>query len=209
MRCMPAVIMRVLAACIVTALVSCGAGINKMRWQESVLLADGSVIQVERFVQFAWQRSFGVSGQTGEGEQHAELRFLGTLNGLPPWSAPLMPILIDRDGPTGEFVLITVRLSCDYWNRHGEPNPPYWTFRLRGGAWQPSAIPESFYGRRPNLFFAYDSNDRGDITRQIEERKRGQIEPATYYTLQEIARPTPTPPCTPGTRLDPTATESP
>lgn len=167
-----------------------GSGEKEVTWKEKVDLADGSAIQIDRYVRFHWQRSFGIGGgSTGEGERESRLTIDVASGSLPVWSGPLIPVRLDRDPAKHEFVLVTTSLNCKYWNAHGQPDPPYWTFRLRGGVWQVTEIPESFYGRRPNLFFDYNDEDRRRLsTDDVESRKRSQIQHATAEHLRTIIR---------------------
>ncbi|MEJ1965410.1 MAG: hypothetical protein WDO56_29275 [Gammaproteobacteria bacterium] len=168
----------------------CGSGEKEVIWKEKVDLADGSAIQIDRYVRFHWQRSFGIGGgSTGEGERESRLTIDVAAESLPVWSGPLIPALLDRDPVNHEFVLVATSESCEYWNAHGEPDPPYWTFRLHGGQWKATDIPESFYGRRPNLFFNYNAEDGGRLaTDDVESRKRSQIRHATVEHLRTIIR---------------------
>ncbi|MEJ1965412.1 MAG: hypothetical protein WDO56_29285 [Gammaproteobacteria bacterium] len=161
-----------------------------MTWKEKVDLADGSALQIERYVRFHWRRSLGVGGaSTGEGERESRLSIDDATGDPPVWHGPLIPVLLDRDPANSELVLITTSARCKYWNAHGEPDPPYWTFRLHGGAWQVTEIPESFYGRTPNLFHDYNDEDGGRLsTDDVESRKRSQIRYATIDSLTRIIR---------------------
>jgi hypothetical protein len=73
----------------------------------------------------------------------------------------MLPILLDKDPGTKEWVLVATAYSCEFWNRNQEPEPPYWAFRARHGRWYRTDVPPTFWNRRANLFAALKARDTG------------------------------------------------
>lgn len=69
------------------------------------------------------------------------------------------PLFLDREPGTGTWWLIATMSHCHFWNRNGEPEPPYWAFRSDGRRWWRAPMPSFAWGRRANLFTRYEIGD--------------------------------------------------
>jgi hypothetical protein len=132
------------------------AGTTDRRWSEEVLLSDGSVIVVDRFVKF--QSSNSLAGDAySSTDLKSTLTFTKKLSSTAAWDAPLVPIVLYRDETTKELVIVATTGNCDTWYQLGSPVPPYWEYRLQGNKWIKMKTVESSFGRKANLFFNYES----------------------------------------------------
>ncbi len=53
-------------------------------------------------------------------------------------------------------MLVATTINCSAWRTGGGPLPPYWEYRLRGGAWITVPLSATSIGRKANLFVVYD-----------------------------------------------------
>jgi hypothetical protein len=84
----------------------------------------------------------------------------------------MLPIYLDKDSSTDEWVIIASSDSCDFWLRNARPRPPYWAFRLRDGEWLRDAIPKEFVGRKANLFVGVQITDESEkLSRELRANK--------------------------------------
>jgi hypothetical protein len=117
-----------------------------------VTLASGEVIQINRHVLFrqegAWGTGGGLSAPT---YTTSSIDIIPSDREFVRWDAPMIPILIDRDEVTKEWIVIAGHDNPSFWNANGKPCPPQWAFRLRAGVWYVQPVPESLLGRLPNL----------------------------------------------------------
>jgi hypothetical protein len=176
---------------VAATLLACGCsneGERTMHWTETVALSDGTV-EIARFVRYHFRYSVGVGGMdTGQGERESTLKLVSKSAASATWSAPLIPLLLEREPQTAEWVIVASTHNCEYWREHGEPDPQYWAWRLHSGAWTPIAVPSAFFGRKPNLFFNYRSDEHGDMTRTVRERKPTQVTAEMLPAFQRIVR---------------------
>ena len=80
------------------------------------------------------------------------------------WSAPILPMLLDRDPQNGEWIVVAGADSLQFWNANGQPCPRQWAFRLHNGSWYLQPIPESLIGRKPNLLLDLRVSDDKDFS---------------------------------------------
>jgi hypothetical protein len=137
-------------------LAGCAASQTSKRWMEEVLLEDGSIIQVERRVVFNETNALG-GGAYNAVEKASTLRFTGERAGLPEWSVPLRPIVLYRDSATNEWVVVAATTSCSVWQARGQPNPPYWEYRLGVAGWVQEPLSPTSIGRGNNLLRHYQN----------------------------------------------------
>jgi hypothetical protein len=169
-----------LVLALTTSLAGCGPDIPseaEFRYDETVQLAAGDTVRIRRHVKFLQP---GIGG--GMKELRAKAFKFSTLQILPEspevpvWSAPLVPIVLDRDPENGEWVLIASTDNCDVAWDNGNPVPMYWGFRLRAGEWFRAPIPEVFFNRTANLFAdfrVYESE--AELLANFTQRKAEQI----------------------------------
>jgi hypothetical protein len=172
-----------LCAGIAFGLASCDSTANTadLRWTEPVQLASGETVTVRRHVFMVHNRALGGNFSSAPIYETSSLEVVGSDSELPMWDAPLVPVVLDKDGPSNEWVIVASAEGCDIWLRNGRPRPPYWAFRLRDGEWYRVPIPESFIGRPANLFIGFEVSDRSeDLNARIDERKRTQGDLKTH-----------------------------
>ena len=132
------------------------AGNVKKSWAEEVALDDGTVIVVDRFVEYQTSESWA-GDIHGTKEIASRLSFRGELSKLPPWNMLLVPLLLYRDSPSGEWVVVASAFSCEAARERGNPRNLYWEFRLRERVWEGVALQASSFGRKTNLYFMYEA----------------------------------------------------
>ena len=130
-------------------------GPTHRKWTEDVLLEDGSTIVVKRTVTFNESEAWGGGGTYNAVESESTIRFTGAMANLPPWSVPLMALVLYKDAATTEWVVVALSTSCQVWNARGEPESRYWEFRLRDQVWREVPLSPSSYDRPANLLHRY------------------------------------------------------
>jgi hypothetical protein len=120
-----------------------------------VELDGGEIIVIERFVKF--RESMAITGSAySSTSSESSLTFVGELANLSAWKYTLVPLVLYRDASNQEWVIVASNYSCDEWDVHGKPRPPYWEYRLQGGQWTQSKLSAASIGRKTNLFFDYE-----------------------------------------------------
>jgi len=128
-----------------------GEGVNDLIWHEAVTLESGEEIRILRGAYFESHAVWGVGGQSsGPLNERYTLQIPGRDDFL-LWTAPVRPMLVDKDPATGEWVIISTPVIGGAWDTNGQPCPPQWTFRLRNGVWHIETALASFFGRTSNL----------------------------------------------------------
>jgi hypothetical protein len=114
-----------------------------------------------RFDRFAQENGSIRSVQLGgrrcicSDETDATIAFSGALADLPTWRQPLVALVLYRDSDSSEWVVVATTVSCGTWDRHGQPKPPYWEFRLDPAGWREVPLSPASIGRPANLFQQY------------------------------------------------------
>lgn len=153
-------------------LVACETGRKTREWTEDVRVDGASPIVVERRVDFTLSNS--LSGDAPNEEVHSSTVTLLLPGGASPaWSGQLIPILVYQDSASQEWVLVATTINCSAWRTGGGPLPPYWEYRLRGGAWITVPLSATSIGRKANLFVMYDEPLPAD---HLEVAQKEQIE---------------------------------
>jgi hypothetical protein len=167
----------------------------ELSWVEPVRLDSGEEVYVRRHVIVRQERAFGGGFASAAVYDTTSVSLEPNIPQFPAWDAPLVPIYIDKDSSTSEWIVIASSDSCDIWLRNGRPRPPYWAFRLREGAWYRDSIPEEFIGRTSNLFVgAQVTDESGKLSRELRankadfaaKRKSAPQYKAVYSTFPDI-----------------------
>lgn len=125
------------------------------RWSEEIALDGGEVITVDRLVEF--QESNSLAGDAySSTEINSMITFRGDLAKLPPWNVALTALVLYRDQPAEEWVIVATTNTCEVWYARGSPMAPYWEFRQKGDSWQEVPLSLTSHGRKTNLFFGYE-----------------------------------------------------
>jgi hypothetical protein len=147
-----------------------------LMWVEPVQLSSGETVQIRRHVNMLHERAFGGGAGSAPVYRTSTIEDLPGTPAIPVWDAPLVPIVLDRDTTTQEWIIVASEDGCGIWERNGRPRPPYWAFRLRDGTWYRDEIPASWLGRPANLLVEYDVTDTSaTLQADIESRKRLQV----------------------------------
>jgi len=165
-------LLRIAACCIAALTISaCGRyGEREIEWTETVALASGETTVIERVQKV--EINLTSDGDSGDLAKMATVASATSPVAFPPWQAKMLPILLDRDPATGEWVLIATMYQCKFWRRNGAPERPYWGFRVFEGKWYRTEIPKSFWGRSANLFAALQSRDTSSLAQATYVKRR-------------------------------------
>ena len=162
-------------------------GDREIKWTETVLLSSGETVSVHRVQRV--EVHLTSEGRSGNLAKMATVTSDRDPPAFPPWQAPMLPILLDRDPDTGAWVLIATMFLCDVWGRNGQPKPPYWGFRVVDGQWRRAGIPASFWDRPANLFAALQAIDSSSTVRSsYDYRRRAQNSRGAESSLAGVWR---------------------
>ena len=167
----------VAAVFLIALLAGCSNASSKadLSWVEPVKLASGAEISIRRHVVMRHTRALGGGFSSAPVYQTSSVELLSDNEAFAKWDATFVPLLLDKDPLTNEWVLVAGADECSPWLRNGRPRPPYWAFRFRGGAWLRDAIPASFLSRPSNLFVEMDVDDDSEaLAKEIRVRKATQ-----------------------------------
>jgi hypothetical protein len=170
------VVLASLATLLLLGVGACGwlTGSHQRSWSEDVQLDDGSVITIDRFVSFDSSDALG-GGAYSATETKATLAFKGNLANLPTWDVPLMPLVLYRDSATNEWVIVANSTRCEVWDARGQPNPPYWEYRLNPAGWREHSLSASSLNRNSNLFIRYSKKvERKHLT--VEDKRKADAD---------------------------------
>lgn len=171
--------------CLLLAATGCSdrRGFADLRWVEPVTLASGETIRVARHVEMIQTTAVGGGFVTTPVYKTSSISLIGSEGKFPLWNAPMVPIVLDKDSITNEWIIIAAADGCSIWARNGRPRPPYWAFRLRNGEWYRDSIPSAFLGRSANLFVEFRiSDDSDELDQLIETRKLQQVDNPNHPT---------------------------
>lgn len=147
------------------------AGEIERRWSEDVVLPDGSVVAIDRYVKFKESNAPGGDAYSST-DLRSTLALKGEQSAIATWEGPLVPLVLYRNQAAGEWVIVATTSNCDTWFERGSPVPPYWEFRLKSGKWEPSKLSELSLGLKTNLFFDYEP---ASPPKQISQATKLQI----------------------------------
>jgi hypothetical protein len=171
-------LIRIAVITIALMLSACGEpGLQKRAWTEDVLLDDGTTIVVKRAVAFKETNSLGGDAYNAV-ETESNIEFTADLNQLPPWSQPLMALVMYHDKTTNEWVVVATTTSDVVWQERGRPCPSYWEYRLAAEGWKLVPLQNASIGRSANLLRRYQ-----------EELKIKHVTMADKEQMQKPGRP--------------------
>ncbi len=135
-------------------------GATTTTWTEDVKLEGGEQIVIERSAKL---RANAIAGGGG-GSFNEGMTLLITKPIKPDnpgqWSAKYVPILLDRDPATQEWVIVATFFHCQSWEALGRPKLPYTEYRYRQGAWVQQTLSPQWIGREINVL-PYDGAPLG------------------------------------------------
>jgi hypothetical protein len=147
----PALVVIALAVCLAAWIY--WSSHRTVRFEEEVTLSNGTVIVVKRLVKLTPLGELG--GPGGWESRYNRLRLPKTSSGeLPAWESGdgLVPMLVDRDPSTGDWVLVATFYTCETWYLIGRPKLPYAQFRLHAGEWKRVPLSDALIGRDANVY---------------------------------------------------------
>jgi hypothetical protein len=148
-----------------------------LEWIEPVKLEAGSTVEIRRHVEMWHERASAGGFSSSPVYKSSSIELEPASPEFPIWDAPLVPLVLDKDPVSGEWLIVASANSCDFWGRNGKPTLPYWTFRLRKGVWYRDATPQFLIGRVANLFVDFDVTDSSsDLHSSITTRKQLQAQ---------------------------------
>jgi hypothetical protein len=86
-----------------------------LTWIEPVQLASGETVNIKRHVVMVHERAFGGGYSSAPVYKTSTIEGLPNSPEFPVWDAPLVPILIDKDPATGEWIIVASIDECGVW----------------------------------------------------------------------------------------------
>lgn len=160
---------------------------RELTWTETVPVSENDSAGLTRIVRFTVSRPWG--DKVGMVVSSSSIVRIASPIGdeLDLDVGPLVPILIDKEMSTGDYVVVAGTNNCDVWLRNAEPQPPYWTFRLRNNVWYRIDLPPRLIGRKANLLIDYRSSDSRKIAdAEVISRKEAQTRDKPASSLREV-----------------------
>jgi predicted small secreted protein len=176
-------------AAVAVVLVGCNPfGPTERQWTEDVLLDDGTTLKVRRTARFDEANALG-GGAYSARETEATLAFTGRFAQLPAWSFPLLAIFLYRDVTRdNQWVIVASTTSCETWSGRGEPQPPYWEFRLGPQGWQEVPLSPTSINRTANLLAGYHAELPGKHITVIDREKHDARASERYRIVRAQAK---------------------
>jgi hypothetical protein len=172
---------------IITAvLLVSGCSRKTIEWREQVQLSDGRVIEIETVQSFQTFSELG--GLSSAFPTQIKLQIVNPPVAT-PWVDRMLPIFLDVDPTTQDYILVTTTRDERVLKERGKPRPQYWQFRLRGDAWVEEPVSTFLWGRKANLiFWAFDIDGFGDFIELEEKTEFYTRQASASRTLREIWR---------------------
>lgn len=117
---------------------------------------------VERSAPFS--ENWVAGGGGGSVNKGMSLRIMqGSAEAPSVWSECFVPILLDIDPKTREWVIVATFYHCGNWYELGKPKLPYVEFCYREGRWTRQALTDQWIGHPANVL-ALDPGDKAHLT---------------------------------------------
>ncbi len=129
-----------------------------MHWNEEVQLQTGEVIVIRRTAIFSENPMTAGGAESSNKGMTIEFKSPDKPDNPAMWSGVHVPIILDRDPHTHEWVIVATFYHCGSWHDNGQPTPPYTTYRYRDGKWLQQSMDPSWIGRDANVV-AIDISD--------------------------------------------------
>lgn len=134
----------------------------RMEWREEVQLQSGEVIVIKRTAKFSENWIAGGGGGSFNRGMTIEFDSPNKPDNPTMWSGLYVPILLNRNPDTNEWIIVATFIHCDSWYDIGRPKIPYTQYQYRGGQWVQQAMDSKWIGREGNVT-AMDLSDRKAI----------------------------------------------
>ena len=162
-----------------------------MNWREEVQLQSGEVIVIQRTAKFSENWIAGGGGGSFNRGMTIEFDSPDKPDNPVIWSGLYVPMILDRDPDTNEWMIIATFYHCDSWYDIGRPALPYTAYRYRGGKWLQQSMEPKWIGRTANVI-AIDLADRQAINASkpiftlANKEKRFRDRPGIDKAFKEI-----------------------
>lgn len=145
---------------------------NRFEWTEDVPLIDGRTLVVKRSARLSANSIAGGGGGSFNKGMTLEIASPRLPDTPAAWSDVYVPLLLDQDPKSKEWILVATFFHCDSWYNLGSPPLPYTEYRFRQGRWQRQALSTDLIGRLANLYIADQKPKTSHLT---ESYKRSDI----------------------------------
>lgn len=146
---------------------------NRFEWTEDVPLIDGRTLVVKRSARLSANSIAGGGGGSFNKGMTLEITSPKLADAPAAWSDVYVPLLLDQDPKSKEWILVATFFHCDSWYNLGRPSLPYAEYRFRLGKWQRQALSAELIGRIANLYIADQKPKTHHLT---ESYKRSDVE---------------------------------
>lgn len=124
---------------------------SRMSWREEVQLQSGEVIVIKRTAKFSENWIAGGGGGSFNRGMTIEFDSPDKPDNPAIWSGLYVPMILDRDPDTNEWMIIATFYHCDSWYDIGRPALPYTAYRYREGKWLQQSMEPKWIGRKANV----------------------------------------------------------
>lgn len=161
----------------------CQFGNKDIHFTEEIQLASGEIVTAERLIKTTPLGEVGGPGGWESKYQSFQVSALNQANMPPKWESTdgLIPILLDRDQASNEWVLLATFYTCTAWYKLGRPTLPYAEFRVRDGRWQRLELSTQWFERPANVFADISSGGEPKSLTLIDKKKRADSRVAPEY----------------------------
>jgi hypothetical protein len=130
-----------------------GCSPKVLSWTEEVQLESKELLVVRRTISFKeYQPWSGGGGGSDILDSTLEVVTPKRSDNPARWShPPLIPMVLDQDADSHEWIVVATFYMCTAWYDLGRPELPYAEFRYRGGQWMQEPLSERLIGREGNL----------------------------------------------------------
>ena len=162
---------------------ACQTGV--LAWNEEAKLSDNSIILTTRTVAFKYFQPIGGGG--GAEITNSSLKIASGANAPHHiWShPPLIPLLLDKDANSNEWLIVATFLDCETWEKLGRPKLPYIEFRYRKNNWQQTPLSPSLIGKQTNLIMP--DRKRASQDQTIESKSEIERKANTLPEFRQIS----------------------
>ncbi|MBY0467812.1 MAG: hypothetical protein K2Q07_02415 [Burkholderiaceae bacterium] len=122
-----------------------------LQWNEEVQLQTGEVIVIRRTAIFNENPMTGGGDESSNTGTTIEFKSPDKPDNPAMWRGVHVPMILDRDPDTHEWVIVATFHHCESWSNTGRPMPPYMAYRYHEGEWLPQSMEPKWIGRDANV----------------------------------------------------------
>jgi hypothetical protein len=155
-------------------------------WAEEVQLENKDLLVVRRTISFKeYQPWSGGGGGSDILDSTLEVITPKRSDNPARWShPPLIPMVLDQDADSHEWIVVATFYMCTAWYDLGRPKLPYSQFRYRGGQWVQEPLSEKLIGRSGNLLVPNQADVERDHT--LASKRQVMSDPTTSSVYKRI-----------------------